>query len=522
MERPGYSALLIGEDPKQNELYAELIQEVGDCRVDVVSRAENSFDWVGRSNYHLIVIDMSSFVQDNANVVSGLRILERIKRISPVTSVILMSDQATVEEAVAAIRLGAEDYLKKPFNLEAFRLAVKRGLDRKAILGESSGASSYLNLLNSCQMISASLELPKIFSIVESYISRELMSNHAVIYSFSRPAAKAEGGAAAAAKEGDGPRLQRVEDLPTVANEDRAMAEIMDIALHAANPMPGMIAGGELFRFIERGQLTPAMFLFRFRCVGETEYFCVCLSPQRPALLEAFEGRLRMLKAQIEVTGKNIEQYLGVQHLVYVDDATGLYNTRYLSSILDREIQQSQATGRPFAVLFIDCDRFKSINDTNGHMVGTKLLNELGAELKSFVRDTDTCFRYGGDEFVAVLSGCDLKTAQVVAERIRKSVEKRSFLASEGLNIKFTVSIGVALYPDHAQSKKDVIEAADHAMYSAKRTTRNSVFIAELGGSADPARPDAAKPPAAAPKAAPATSAAKVTSLPARKGKSGG
>src|SRR4051812_31903474 len=121
VQRSAVSVLLIGEDPKQSELYADLIKEVSDCQVDVISRVENSFDWVGRSNYHLIVIDMSSFVQDNANVVSGLRILERIKRISPVTSVILMSDQATVEEAVAAIRLGAEDYLKKPFNLEAFR-----------------------------------------------------------------------------------------------------------------------------------------------------------------------------------------------------------------------------------------------------------------------------------------------------------------------------------------------------------------------------------------------------------------
>jgi two-component system cell cycle response regulator len=472
VQRSAVSVLLIGEDPKQSELYADLIKEVSDCQVDVISRVENSFDWVGRSNYHLIVIDMSSFVQDNANVVSGLRILERIKRISPVTSVILMSDQATVEEAVAAIRLGAEDYLKKPFNLEAFRLAVKRGLDRKAVFGESGGASSYLNLLNSCQLVSASLELPRVFGIVQSYISRELLSNHGAIYSYTRSP--------------EGEKLQRVDDFIQDVRKDPAMEEIIDIAMHAANPMPGMIEAGELYRFIERGQLTPALFLFRFRCVGDVDYFCVCLAPQRPVLLEAFEGRLRMLKTQIEVTGKNIEQYMGVQHLVYVDDATGLYNTRYLSNILDREIQQSTMTGKPFAILFIDCDRFKGVNDSHGHMVGTKLLNELGAELKTFVRDTDTCFRYGGDEFVAVLSACDLKTAQTVAERIRRSVEKRSFLADEGLNIKFTVSIGVALYPDHASSKKDVIEAADHAMYTAKRSTRNSVFIAASRERTDP------------------------------------
>jgi hypothetical protein len=96
------------------------------------------------------------------------------------------------------------------------------------------------------------------------------------------------------------------------------------------------------------------------------------------------------------------------------------------------------------------------------------------------VRRTDTVFRYGGDEFVAVLAPCDLATAKVVAERIRDAVEHKTFLAQEGLKLHFTVSIGVALFPDHATSKKAIIEAADHAMYSAKRATRNSVTIADI------------------------------------------
>jgi diguanylate cyclase (GGDEF)-like protein len=242
-----------------------------------------------------------------------------------------------------------------------------------------------------------------------------------------------------------------------------------------------MVQAGEGQRLIERGQLTPGLYIFRFKCAGPADFFCVLLSPDKGALTEAFEGRLKMLKAQIEVTGKNIEQYKGVQHLVYVDDATGLYNTRYLNYILDREIAHSQATHKSFAVLFIDCDKFKGINDSHGHLVGTKLLHELGEELKKYVRRTDTVFRYGGDEFVAVLAPCDLATAKVVAERIRNGVEHRSFIAEEGLNLHFTVSIGVALFPDHADSKKSIIEAADHAMYDAKRTTRNSVTIAEAG-----------------------------------------
>jgi diguanylate cyclase (GGDEF)-like protein len=185
-----------------------------------------------------------------------------------------------------------------------------------------------------------------------------------------------------------------------------------------------------------------------------------------------------MFSTQIEVTGKNIKQYHGVRELAYLDDVTGLYNTRYLGQILDREVRQAAATKQSFAVLFIDADYFKQINDKHGHLVGSKILQELGAHLKNFVRGSDTLFRYGGDEFVGVFSPCDLATSKLVADRIRKSVEEKPFLVNEGLNIHFTVSIGVALFPDHASTQKEILEVADRVMYTAKRQ-RNSVYIAK-------------------------------------------
>lgn len=464
-----YQILLIEEDSKESELYSDLIREVDDCRVDVMSRLENSFDWISRSNYHLVVVDVSMRKNSGMSAVDGLAILEQIKGISPVTSVILISEQGTVEQAVAAIRLGAEDYLKKPFKLEAFKLAVKRGLDRKAVFGGDVGVSHFFNLLNSCQMISATLERSKIFGIIRSYLSRELRCDHTAIFSVvSEDAA-------------DRPVKLRGKELGDSPHVDRAMEEILEIALQASNPIPRMIENKEYSHFVERGQLTPGLFVFRFRCTGESDYFCVCLSPELPSppsALEEFESRLKMLRLQIEVTGKNIQQYMGVADLVYRDDATGLYNTRYLNYILDKEITQSTATGKSFAVLFIDVDRFKGVNDTHGHIIGTKLLNELGEHFKKFVREVDTVFRYGGDEFVAVLSACELPTAKVVAERIRVSVQEKAFLHDEKLDIHFTVSIGIAIFPVHANSKQAIIDAADHAMYAAKKTTRNSVTVA--------------------------------------------
>jgi diguanylate cyclase (GGDEF)-like protein len=165
--------------------------------------------------------------------------------------------------------------------------------------------------------------------------------------------------------------------------------------------------------------------------------------------------------------------------MAYVDDVTGLHNTRYLSTVLDREIEKSKTSGSSFVVLFIDADKFKLVNDAHGHVHGSKLLLELGQKLKTYVRDADSIVRYGGDEFVAILTPCDLAMGKIVAERIRKSIEGWEFLKDDGLTLKVTVSIGVAVFPDHATSKEDIIEQADHAMYTAKKESRNRVYVAE-------------------------------------------
>ena len=442
--------LLIEDNSQDLEILSDLIQQVADCKIDIMTTLEESPDWIQRSHYQLIVLALPG---------SHIAVLEAIKQAAPETAVILIVPHASVEEAVAAMRLGAEDYLGRPFNIDAFQLAVKRGLDRKAVFEENLGATHFLYLLHSCQMISASLSQTKIFEVTQIYLLRELQAGFSAIYSFH------------------GGEIIRVDSLERNEGADRALAEVLDITLRASGSIPALHASSDYYRFVERGQLTPALFLLKFQCAGQADYYCACLGPSRPKNIEVFESRLRMLKAQIEVTGKNIEHYMGVQQLVYLDDATGLYNTRYLTYLLDKEVAQAVATHKSFAVLFIDADHFKAINDHYGHPNGTKLLNELGNRLKRYVRETDTIFRYGGDEFVAVLSPCDLETARIVAERIRSSIQKTPFLADESLSVSFTVSIGVALFPDHAQNTQAIIEAADQAMYQAKRQTRNSVAL---------------------------------------------
>jgi two-component system, cell cycle response regulator len=444
-----FNVLLLGKDTKQTEVYATLVRDMVECHIDVMSQVENAANWLSRVRYHLVVIDLpnpSSFV-------------ERIKRLHPESSVIVISEHATIEEAVNMIRGGAEDYLKKPIHLDTFRLAVRRGIDRKTLFDDDGVYSRYLNLVNSCQMISASIDESRVFSIVRSYLTRELRASQSCVASFD--------------EKGE----MKIED--TEQSGENGMAEMFEISAKTAK-LPEALGDRQKSIFVERTSMTPAVFAFEFTCVGDRKFYFIALSPKKPEAYAEFESRLKILRAQIDVTGQNIIRYRDVQEMAYVDDVTGLHNTRYLTTVLDREIEKSKITASSFVVLFIDADKFKLVNDEHGHVHGSKLLLELGQRLKTYVRDSDAIVRYGGDEFVAILTPCDLAMGKIVAERIRKSIEAFEFLKEDSLRLKVTVSIGVAVFPDHANTKEDILAQADHAMYTAKKESRNRVYVAEV------------------------------------------
>jgi diguanylate cyclase (GGDEF)-like protein len=167
-------------------------------------------------------------------------------------------------------------------------------------------------------------------------------------------------------------------------------------------------------------------------------------------------------------------QHFRAVELAYFDSLTNLGNHRHLRRVLDQEIGHA---ARPFAVLLLDLDYFRSVNESKGHWVGSKVLVAFGELLGSCIRTCDFGFRYGGDEFVVVLPETNAEGARVVAERIRQNVEAFHFLI-EGNEIQLTVSIGLACYPEHATTSEQILQMADRAMYSGKHKSRNIVYIA--------------------------------------------
>ncbi len=185
---------------------------------------------------------------------------------------------------------------------------------------------------------------------------------------------------------------------------------------------------------------------------------------------------LMRLVDQAALTIERTTLYQKMAELVVTDDLTKLFNTRYLNRTIETEIQRSNRYKTSISLIFIDIDYFKNINDQYGHLIGSKLLVEMGQLIIKGLRSIDIVARYGGDEFVVVLPQTPPKAAVQIAERIRKLVEHNTFLKKEGYAFKMTASFGVASYPESAKTKEDLIRLADEAMYRVKNTTRNGVY----------------------------------------------
>jgi diguanylate cyclase (GGDEF)-like protein len=170
-----------------------------------------------------------------------------------------------------------------------------------------------------------------------------------------------------------------------------------------------------------------------------------------------------------------------IQELTITDDCTGLYNARHLYKTLEAEVYRSARFGYEFTTLFIDLDYFKRVNDTYGHLAGSKLLAEVGYAIKANLRLIDFAFRYGGDEFVVMLPQTGKNAALVVAKRLIDVFRNSSFLESDGLRLNIRASIGISTYPEDGPNAHEIIRRADEMMYAVKNSVRDNIGIAQRG-----------------------------------------
>jgi diguanylate cyclase (GGDEF)-like protein len=167
----------------------------------------------------------------------------------------------------------------------------------------------------------------------------------------------------------------------------------------------------------------------------------------------------------------------GLLRFAFTDYLTGLRTRGYFEQQLELEFKRSERKDTGFALLMVDIDYFKQLNDRYGHHIGDKVLREVTALLATDMREVDTVARYGGEEFVIVLPETSEIEAVYVAQRLRKAVQQARFQVEPGgTGQQLTISIGIAMFPRDAQSRRGLIEAADVALYAAKKSGRNQVL----------------------------------------------
>jgi diguanylate cyclase (GGDEF)-like protein len=190
---------------------------------------------------------------------------------------------------------------------------------------------------------------------------------------------------------------------------------------------------------------------------------------------------LRILCDYAAIAIQNARSVKLIHELTITDDCTSLFNARHLYTMLDEQLAVSTPNNsHQFSLLFVDLDHFKEVNDTHGHLVGSRLLAEVGSLMKRVLGPENACFRYGGDEFVALLPKLGKNAAIDATMQLWQQLRDARFLSGAGLNLSLAGSFGLATYPEDGNTVQAIIRSADTQMYAAK-TTRDNVSVAGLG-----------------------------------------
>ena len=186
---------------------------------------------------------------------------------------------------------------------------------------------------------------------------------------------------------------------------------------------------------------------------------------------------LSLLSDQAAVAISNASLHQMISRQAYSDTLTGLPNRRALDERLDEEVIAARRNNYSFAVIMMDLDGFKEVNDTYGHSTGDDVLRMVFGQMARGVRNTDFLARYGGDELTLILSQTEMSSAQVVSEKILEGMKKLKYKLPDGRRLKLGISGGIAIFPVHARNGSDLLRAADAALYNAKKYNRGTFQI---------------------------------------------
>ena len=457
-EAPTRPRVLVVDDDRLNrEILRDALGGLGD--VECVASAEDALEALRRRPADLVLSDLTM------PGMSGTQLLARVRREHPDTDFVLLTANASVESAVAALRMGAADYLTKPLQLEEISLVVERILARRRILVENERLRETLRIADSCRTLLRCLDPGEVYAVALDLLLHAVGCQRGIALFRRTSFPQSDGVAFRGFDEAEARNLRRllVVEKPVDFDAQGDRRVLAEGPVHDALRELGAPAG--------RALLVP----LRGR---EAEAGAIWLFEAERPLGAADLERASLVAVHAEVALHNAERYHRAKERAFIDDVTEVYNARFLLQAADREIQRAERYGKQLCVVFLDLDRFKNVNDRHGHLVGSQVLRRLSQVLLECIRQVDTLARYGGDEFTILLADTSLDDGLHISERIRRTVADTNFEAGAGGPIRLTISIGVAAYPLHGRDRTALLDAADKAMYRAKSRGRNCVCSA--------------------------------------------
>lgn len=452
---PDATILVVDDELFFRSLYTEILGEEG-YQVETVASGRDALMRLQQGGIDVMLTDLIM------PGLGGMELLRRARSLDNPPDVILATGHATLETAIEALKSGARDYLIKPFKPEELCHLVRLCVEQRRLLDENALLKSQIRLFQRGQNLASLIEIERLLPQAISTLLSELGHGRGFAFLAAQNA------------------VTRIHGCDGIDEESAtAMATLLAEPLASMGTAMLVLSRAELPQSDRWPEDVRTVAIVPLRCERSLKGALVLLNPAHADFsVRLAQDNLHYLADQAALGFENAYRYQGARDLIYTDDLTGLFNYRYLQIALEQEVRRTERYGLSFSLIFIDLDHFKDINDTRGHLAGSEALREVAMLLHKSVREVDVLFRYGGDEFTALLVETDARGAQVVAERIRQAVAQHTFLADSDAPARLTATLGYATFPEHATDKKSIIDIADRAMYEGKKC-RNVVRSAQ-------------------------------------------
>lgn len=453
--------LLVDDDAFFRNVCSDILTN-GGFTVRRASKGAEAINLMENEEFDIVITDL--VMPD----VDGLEVLQRTKQHNTLIDVIVVTGHGSIDTAVEALKNGAFDYIRKPLNEDELLLTVKSCFEKKKLLEENLEMRQSLKLFEVSRTVLSTIEPSRLYDVSLDAVLQIIPADAGILIFYDNAWKKLEIKAMRHINPVDGEKIAGI----FIDRFEKDCREFRNVTVTARSDF-----GEDREELKKFGSMLLAPITMGTKVAG----FMLILSRQGGAGYGIKDIKnVAFLVEHASEAFENSQKYSEAREMAFIDSLTGLYNSKFLEMVLDRDLKRADRLLTPVTVLFLDLDNFKKVNDTNDHLAGSKVLVETAKVILKCVREVDTAIRYGGDEFVVVLLDADYDMAYRIAERIRLAMENHRFLQDENLDIRVTVSIGIATYPVHTKDKRELLKIADRAMYSAKEISRNVVYLAPI------------------------------------------